>query len=136
LDLAIEEGFAALTGLPATSAAGAARRAAGAAVLAGVEDTRDGAVDARRRTATDLVNVVRYAEDGALRDTLDAAERVRRQVDNEVQARARDVLEHIDALADGRIERGKNAARLAGRVIAATTTATTSVVLIVALCHF
>jgi hypothetical protein len=131
----LRRGFAALTGLPATSAAGAARRTAGAAVLAGVEDARDGAVDARCRTATDLVNVVRDAEDGALRDTLDAAERVRRQVDNEVQASARDVLEYIDALTDGRIERGKNAARLAGRVIAATTT-TTSVVLIVALCHF
>ena len=100
-----------------------------------MEDARDGAVDARRRTATDLVNVVRDAEDGTLRDTLDAAERVRRQVDNEVQASARDVLEYIDALTDGRIERGKNAARLAGRVIAATTT-TTGVVLIVALCHF
>lgn len=100
-----------------------------------MEDTRDGAVDARRRTATDLVNVVRNAEDGALRHTLDTAERVRRQVDNEIQACTSDVLEYIDALTDGRIERGKNAARLAGRVIAATTM-TTSVILIVALCHF
>jgi hypothetical protein len=131
----VRRGFAALTGLPATSAATAARRTATAAVLAGVEDTRDGAVDARRRTATDLVNVVRNAEDGALRHTLDTAERVRRQVDNEIQACTSDVLEYIDALTDGRIERGKNAARLAGRVIAATTM-TTSVILIVALCHF
>ena len=87
------------------TAAAARRTAAAARVLAGAEDTRDGGVDARRGTATDLVNVVGYAEDGALRDTLHATERIRGQVDHEVESRARDVLQHVHALTDGAIQR-------------------------------
>lgn len=116
-----------------------ATRAAALAVLAAknARRTAHDVVRARKDATRAGVNAVESLVRNALDYILSTLERIRRDVDQQVQARARDVTDRMDARARDVVHLSKKTV-LTG-IRAATSTAAlvaTRVIVVVALCHF
>ena len=116
-----------------------AARAAALAVLAAknARRTAHDVVRARKDATRAGINAVESLVRNALDYILSTLERIRRDVDQQVQARARDVTDRMDTRAGDVVHLSKKTV-LAG--IRATTSTTalvaTRVIVVVALCHF